>query len=70
MHEKHEKVECEERFNAVRALQEQWPDLVHGFELLEALLDGRLALVSFQYLSGSEVASVGQQRIHPVALSS
>ena len=41
---------------------------MHGLERLEALLDARLPLVCGEDLGGGEVAIVGQQRIHAVAL--
>jgi hypothetical protein len=36
---------------------------VHGLELLEALLDGRLPLVRFEDLGRGELAIVAEQRI-------
>ena len=49
-------------------LKEHRRDLVHGLELLEALLDARLPLVSGEHLLGREVVVVGQQRVHAVAV--
>ena len=40
---------------------------MHRLELLEALLDARLALVGGEHLGGREAAVVAQQRIHAVA---
>ena len=48
-------------------LQEHRRDLVHGLQLLEALLDARLALVGGEHLGRREAAVVGQQRVHAVA---
>ena len=51
-----------------RILQENGRDLVHGLDLLEALLDGRLAFMGLEDLDGGEVAVVANERIHAVAL--
>ncbi len=45
-------------------LEEQRRGLVHCFELLEALLDGRLDFVGFEDLDGDEVTLVANQRVH------
>src|SRR6185312_4344755 len=47
--------------------QEYRRDLVYGLDLLEAFLDGGLAFVSFQHLSGGELGVVAQQWIHTIA---
>jgi hypothetical protein len=40
---------------------------VHGFDLLEALFDGRLPLMGLEDLGGAQVAIVADERILPRA---
>jgi hypothetical protein len=63
-----EEIQSEQRLDAARVLQEHRRDLVHGLDLLETLLDGRLAFMGLEDLDGSEVAVVADERIHAVAL--
>lgn len=65
LHEEREKAQGEERLDACLALEEDRCDLVHGLQLLEALLDAGLVLVRFQDLRWREAAVVGQQRDMP-----
>jgi hypothetical protein len=41
---------------------------VHGFYLLEAFLDGRLAFMGLQDLGGAQLAAVANGRVNPVGL--
>ena len=50
LHQKGEEVESEQRLNAALVLEEHGRDLVHGLDLLEALLDAGLALVGDENL--------------------
>lgn len=63
-----EEVEREKSFDAPFVLQEHGRDLMHALDLLEALLDGWLALVGGENGCGREGAIVGEQRIHAVAV--
>ena len=58
-----EEVQGEQRLDAPLVLQEHGRDLVHGLDLLEALLDGGLALVGVEHLGRREAAVVGEQRV-------
>ena len=60
-------VEREQRLDASLILEEDRGDLVHGLDLLEALLDHGLTLVGLEHLSGGELAVVGHERVHAVA---
>jgi len=61
--------EREQRLDAALVLEEHRGDLVHGLDLLEALLDHRLALVGLEHLRGAELPVVGHQRVHAIALA-
>ena len=58
---------CSIELTQLVALGQTEQTLVHGLELLEALLDHGLALVGPQHLRGGELAVVAPQRIHAVA---
>jgi hypothetical protein len=58
----------EERLDAPLILEEDGSNFVHGLDLLEALLDHRLALVGLEHLGRRPRPIVGDQRIHAVAL--
>src|SRR5207244_9707318 len=64
--QKRQEVEGKECLDAPGVLQKHRGDLVHGLDLLEALLDGRLTFVSLKHLRSGEAAIVAQQRIHAV----
>src|SRR6185312_12863669 len=66
--EKREEVDGEERLDARRVLQEHRGNLVHGLQLLEALLEPRLSLVGFEDLLRGERAVIGNERVHAVGL--
>ena len=55
-------VEGEQRLDPPLVLEEHRRDLVHGLDLLEALLDHGLALVCLEHLGVAERAVVGHQR--------
>jgi hypothetical protein len=66
--EQDQEVDGEQSFDASGALEEHRGDLVDGFDLLEALLEGRLAFVGGEDLGGRQGPVVAQQRIHAVGL--
>jgi hypothetical protein len=47
-----QEIQGEEHFDAARVLEKDRGDIVHGLDLLEALLDGGLTLVGLQYFEG------------------
>jgi hypothetical protein len=59
------RVQGEQSLDAALILEEHRGDLVHGLDLLEPLLDHRLALVGLQYLRGSELTVIGQTGYMP-----
>ncbi len=67
LHKECKEVQGEQRLDASLVLQEHGRDLVHGIDLLEALLDRGLALVGIEDLGGREAAVVGECRVHAVA---
>jgi hypothetical protein len=66
--EKSEEVDEEERLDPGFVLEEDGGDLEDGLELLESLLDGRLAAMSREGVGDGERAVVGEERVHAVAL--
>ena len=70
LHEQREEVEGEQRLDAALVLQEDRGDLVHGLDLLEALLDGGLALVGLEHLGGVRLRSLVSSGYMPSLFSS
>ncbi len=66
--EKSQEIQGKERLDAHGVFEEHGRDLVHGLDLLEALLDGRLPFMGLEDLGGGQVTVVAKQRIHAVAL--
>ena len=64
LHEQHQEVDGEQGLDARGVLEEHRGDLVDGFDLLEALLEGRLALVGGQ----DDGRAVSRAARRPVAI--
>ncbi|MGH8479711.1 MAG: hypothetical protein ACREXK_09075 [Gammaproteobacteria bacterium] len=58
-----------ERLDTTFILEQDRSDLEDGLGLLEALLDGRLALVCLEDLSVGQRAVIGEQGVHPIAFA-
>ncbi len=65
--EKSQEIQGKERLDAHSVFEENGRDFVHGLDLLEALLDGRLSFMCLEDLGGSQVTVVTNERILPRA---